>query len=709
MFPRFARVVTAALLVTALVAILGSTAPARGAFPGENGKLAFVRGGDIWTADPDGSDATQLTTAAGVDRSPRWSAKGDEIAFASNRDGDFEIFVMSSDGSWQRQLTFNDGAQDRFPAWTADGGQIVYDRNFSEIRVVGADGGGERKLADGQVPGTAPHGDRIVFSDASFSLFTMRLDGTGLEQVTDAATIGGFNASWSPRGNDLLFAGEFPEAPPDNDVFLVHADGSGLRHLVDTPDQVEFSPVWSPDGDGIVYESCAPTLTDCAIHILDPDEGSDTQVMTGVDGGTGSVDWQPLRRHRTPGALDLSFGSGGKVLTDISGASFDRADALSLRPHGKVIAVGSSNAAGSFDFALARYDANGSLDPSFGQGGIVLTDFFAASFDLARSIAIQRDGKIVVAGFSRPTGFGPSLLALARYHANGRLDESFGSDGKVVADLGGSNLLGGALAIQRDGKIVAGGDSMAGGSNDFALFRFERDGSPDTSFGSDGMVVTDLGNSSFDVIAGLTIQPEGRIVVVGWSTAGGSDDFALVGYEHHGGLDSTFGVGGKVLTDIGVSSDDIVFASSVDRRGRFVAAGWSDARGNFDFALVRYTRNGHVDTRFGSDGVVLTDLANSSFDAAHAIAIEHRGKLVVAGESDAHAGDFVVVRYEADGALDTRFGSLGRVRTDFGGPTERATSVASDGRTIVVAGLTDGGVSFDFALARYTSRGRVPG
>src|SRR5213593_3280491 len=157
------------LAVAAFVAVLVMSAPlglpggeARAAFPGQNGKFAFFSGREIWVANTDGSNAAQLTASPGLDRSPRWSPDGTKIAFASERNGLSEIFVMNADGGSQRRLTFN-SARDRTSAWTADGTQIVYDKEFSEIYAVNADGrGGERKLADGLLPGTSPYGNKVV-------------------------------------------------------------------------------------------------------------------------------------------------------------------------------------------------------------------------------------------------------------------------------------------------------------------------------------------------------------------------------------------------------------------------------------------------------------------------------------------------------------------------------------------------------------------
>lgn len=291
--------VLAVFVAAGAVALGGGTA--EGAFLGANGKLAFVKAGDIWVANADGSNQTQLTTDLAPDRSPRWSPDGTKIAFARDLDGDFEIFVMNADGSNQHQLTFNSGAKDRFPAWTADGLQIVYDTDFSQIRAINADGSGSERLItnDGSVPGTSPYGDKVVFSRGAtaLNLFTMHLDGSGLRQITNT-TVQGFNANWSPTGNDLAFAGSFGNGTGDNDVFVMHANGSGARDLTNTPgtDRVEFSPVWSPDGTKIAFDGCRNFFTtpDCAIYTMNANGGGETQIIAGVSPGTGSVDWQRI-------------------------------------------------------------------------------------------------------------------------------------------------------------------------------------------------------------------------------------------------------------------------------------------------------------------------------------------------------------------------------------------------------------------------------
>jgi TolB protein len=152
-----------AAALTAIVPGSRGIEPANAAFPGQSGRFAYFFRNEIWVANSDGSNPLQLTASPGLDRSPTWSPDGTKIAFASARNGPSNLFVMSSDGSNQRQITFGAG-RDRTSSWTADGRQIVYDREFQEIYVVNAEGGGERKLADGWGPSASPYGNRLAFT-----------------------------------------------------------------------------------------------------------------------------------------------------------------------------------------------------------------------------------------------------------------------------------------------------------------------------------------------------------------------------------------------------------------------------------------------------------------------------------------------------------------------------------------------------------------
>ncbi len=434
----------------------------------------------------------------------------------------------------------------------------------------------------------------------------------------------------------------------------------------------------------------------------------------------------PAASHAVDGALDTSFGTAGTglVLTDFSGSgSNDSAEAVAIQSNGKVIVAGQSDASGNNDFALARYNVDGTLDTSFGSAGtgLVLTDFSGrGSYDVDWALALQSDGKIVLAGQSDASG--STDFALARYNADGTLDTSFGAAGTglVLTDFSGSGSFdqARALAIQSDGKIVVAGNSSASGNSDFALARYNADGTLDTSFGNagTGLVLTDFsGSGSGDGANALAIQSDGKIVAAGGSDASGSSDFAVARYNADRTLDTTYGNAGTalVLTDFsGSGSDDVAGALVIQSDGKILAAGFSNASGSYDFALARYNADGTLDTSFGNagNGLVLTDFGGVT-DSASGLAIQTDGKIVAAGISRANLSsqpDFALARYNVDGTLDTSFGNAGTglVLTDFSGSGSDdrafALSIQSDGK-ILAAGLSNASGSYDFALARYTN------
>jgi uncharacterized delta-60 repeat protein len=270
------------------------------------------------------------------------------------------------------------------------------------------------------------------------------------------------------------------------------------------------------------------------------------------------------------------------------------------------------------DVIVARYDQTGIVDSAFGTGGRVITNFGATEQALA--LALYADGKILVAG--RTNNGGNFDFALARYQSGGILDTSFGDSGLVTTDFGGGVDRAFALALQPDGKAVVVGDSDA----NFALARYNLDGSLDTSFGSGGKVITTFGGA--DQASGVVLQADGKIVVAGQTDTGTSIDFALARYNPDGSLDATFGTGGRVTTNFTGSSDDVASAVAVQFDGKIVVGG--DADGNF--ALARYNPDGNLDASFGSEGKVTTNLGSD--DVIHALVLQPDGAIVVVGESN---------------------------------------------------------------------------
>jgi uncharacterized delta-60 repeat protein len=322
------------------------------------------------------------------------------------------------------------------------------------------------------------------------------------------------------------------------------------------------------DGDGIVVTDFSGGV-DSALAIAI--QSDDRIVVGGISGAFAETPGGALARYNSDGSLDASFGVGGRVTSSSSGFLID----LAIQSDGKIVAVGFVGA----DFAVARYNGDGSLDDSFDGDGQLTTDFGGA--EQAFALVIQPDGKIVVAGFgSVDTGGILTINALlARYNADGSLDTSFDGDGKVRTDLSGGALRINALALQSDGKLVAAGSAGSGQDTDFALARYNTNGSLDTSFDGDGVVITDF-SGEFDIVRDIAIQNNGRIVVAGRSVS----DFALARYNSDGSLDISFGGDGLVTTDFG----DEAFGVAIQVDGHIVVTGRTSVAGSIDFALARY-------------------------------------------------------------------------------------------------------------------------
>jgi uncharacterized delta-60 repeat protein len=404
------------------------------------------------------------------------------------------------------------------------------------------------------------------------------------------------------------------------------------------------------------------------------------------------------------GDLDPTFGSGGRVTTSFFGV-FDRAWAAAVQTDGKIVAAGDAVDSSIRDFALARYNTDGSLDPTFGVGGEVTTSFFGSN-DEARAVAIQGDGKIVVAGWALNASTDWDF-ALARYKTDGSLDSTFGTGGKVTTDFFGFADFANAVAIQGDSKIVVAGDaahSFTSPTNyDFALARYNADGTLDSTFGSGGKVTTEFSGND-DSAQGLAIQGDGKIVAAGFAVVTAPvGDFALARYNPDGTLDTAFGTGGKVTTDFRGGSD-AAHGVAIQGDGKIVAAG-VNAIGNGDFALARYNADGTLDGTFGTGGRVSTGFLGDR-DSATAVAIQGDGKIVAVGSANGTDYEFALARYNPDGTLDGTFGSGGKVTTDFFGGDDFANGAAiqADG-DITAAGYAPTGSSTEFALARYQGAG----
>ena len=445
-----------------------------------------------------------------------------------------------------------------------------------------------------------------------------------------------------------------------------------------------------------------------------------------------------LARYNSDGSQDNSYGN---VQTPVGLYSY--ATALGIQSDGKIVAAGSWRDTGAESAAIIRYNIDGTLDSSFGIGGIVKPQ---TSF--IRAVALQNDGKILAAfvgGVARYNSEGaldgsfgnagvirsPSggayaidlqpdgrIVAMAtpfirRYNANGSPDTSFGTGGTVTVLNGVANF----FALQSDGKIVAGGYYDAGTNDDFFLVRYNPNGSADVAGFKGGIVTTDIGSRSLSGNA-VAIQPDGKIVVAGIAFnphpkptdyPGSPTDFrqfAVVRYNPDGSLDNTFHGDGKVTTAFALKAEaqDI----GVQPDGKIVVTGfaYSQQPGTFDWAIARYNRDGSLDSTFSEDGK-LTLNPNTYSGSVTSLVISADGKLIIGGysTSGSNSGGFTLLRLNADGSLDGSFGNGGIVTTVIGPGSEIWAMSIDAADRIVAAGNSGGGANF--ALARYNSNGSL--
>jgi uncharacterized delta-60 repeat protein len=347
-------------------------------------------------------------------------------------------------------------------------------------------------------------------------------------------------------------------------------------------------------GDGKVTTNIS-AFQDAAISVAIQGNG-DIVVAGGVGLDGKDAKFGVVRYLGTNGNLDTTFGTAGTgiVVTNVVKKRFDEPTGVALQLDGKIVLAGSVGGGGNTDFGVVRYTTNGTLDSTFGSGGVVRTDFSGNSYDVGQGgLVIQPgDQHIVVGGYSVPNGSSNPLMAMARYNTDGTLDPTFSGDGKFTIDIGSHWDFVSWMALQADGKIVGAGEAAADGANPkAALIRVTAAGAPDTTFDGDGKLTTDLSPYE-DFAAGVAIDSvSGDIVTGGGVGFGGSNPkIAVARYDPaDGSLDTTFGAAGTgvVRTDLGPSFDYASFVA-IDAAHNIVIAGESGGGGgNNKFALAR--------------------------------------------------------------------------------------------------------------------------
>ena len=395
---------------------------------------------------------------------------------------------------------------------------------------------------------------------------------------------------------------------------------------------------------------------------------------------------------QSAGDIDTSFGVDGFVITDFED-SFDWGKKVIIDSNEKIIVGGCAIIDSTVDFVLARYLSDGSLDMEFGIEGKINTDF-NNNYDSFSMLVSDVNNKIISVGGSNGD------FALTRHNMDGSLDIFFGEDGKVTTDFDNEWDCANYVVLDSEQRIIVCGNS----NHDFCIARYHIDGSLDSTFGINGKVTTDI-NESFDCGNSIAINDCNQIYMCGSTSREDSINFALVKYNNDGSLDTDFGNNGKIITDF-YGRNDVAKAIKIDMDGNIIVAGSSKISDNNDFALAKYNPYGMLVTDFGDNGKVLTDF-NDTWDYASEIVIDNENRIIVAGKADTM---YAIARYHNNGDLDESFGINGKVttayiNTDRG--SEGWTGIALDSEeNIVVAGYyTESAidVTVDFIIARYFS------
>jgi uncharacterized delta-60 repeat protein len=411
--------------------------------------------------------------------------------------------------------------------------------------------------------------------------------------------------------------------------------------------------------------------------------------------------------------LDPSFGHDGLVFTRMPG-QMAQPLALTIDSKGRPIAGGSAcyhrdNTYGC-NSALARYMPNGSRDRSFSGDGRVITQW---SHDFyVDALVTDADRRVIAAGGTCDVNGACYGFGLARYRPSGSLDNSFGNGGRVRTEAGGA-LYAMGLALDSQGRVLAGGSGTTG----FPVARYTPSGTLDPTFGEGGTTSTDVASCSQpNWVESMAIDRKGRIVGAGFSCSAKSSGFGLVRYEPDGALDRSFGKNGVVTTGFAGRSCVNAVSAAIDRKGRIIAAGrvTNCASGGdaSDFALARYEPNGKLDPTFGSGGRLTTGFAHWPRADARSVALDSRGRIVVAGTIARNGSSrAVVARYRPSGALDRSFSRNGKLIIPEAGDRTlgEATAVEVDRRDRIVIAGSDRGCEWqslpvicagDFVLAR---------
>jgi uncharacterized delta-60 repeat protein len=493
-------------------------------------------------------------------------------------------------------------------------------------------------------------------------------------------------------------------------------DGNGKKAEVEPGDQVLSKIVIRPDGriaytgtttdsNGVrtlrayCYNSDGSIFYNFALNggTGTPDTGKGLIVQTDNKVVIASTDDHDLLmrdlgavRLTSTGTMDSTFGNSGTVTTLIPGAVDSLVDA-GLQSDGKIVTLSATNK----DLQLVRYNSDGTIDTSFGVAGRVIDDFLGGD-DEPAALAIMDDGKIVVAGSVDYPGEG-QYISIAKYNQDGSPDPSFGNNGKLVTNVSSVYERVNDVTVDSDGKILVAGTTFSAFDYDFLALRYNSTGVLDPTFGAFGILITDISPGSNDFVYGLTIQPDGKILLAG-RTCEIFCDFAIARFLPNGGTDNSFGLGGITVTSL--LDYDFGYAVALQPNGKIIVGGYGyNATGGSSILLARYDTNGFLDSSFGDLGRVNTLLPDGS--TAANMFLHTNGRILVTGNIPE---DSFLAEFNNNGSLRTEFGMNGILTTDFGNSDVGKVILGQNDGKIIVGGTSYGAplYNYDITLARYS-------
>ncbi|MEZ6072938.1 MAG: SdrD B-like domain-containing protein [Pirellulales bacterium] len=608
------------------------------------------------------------------------------IGGSSNRGGanriDFAVARLTSAGSLD-------------PLFDGDGRQTV---DFGSVELGNTDDAGRGVAIDSQ--------DNVIVGGRVYSY----VDGKGYVAAARLTSSGVLDSSFDGDGKQTVAFGT------SSDTYDVAVDGNDNVILAGVSfgagDDFAITRLTNAgvldttfDGDGMQTVDFGGVNSEAALGVAVDNQGNIIAVGRSNQGSPTGFDIA-VARLTSAGSLDSGFSEDGRALIDVGlpGSLDDGYDTVAYQSDGKVLVVGRSNQP-TYDFVVVRYNVDGRLDTSFGDSGVVSIDF-GGNTDFAQGVALDSQGRILVAGYSYQ-GSTSYDFAVARLTSAGVLDISFDGDGKQTVDFGNTSDIGYGVAVDSLDNVILAGNSSQGGTtgSDFAVVRLTSAGVLDSSFDGDGKQTIHFGSTS-DVGYGVAVDGDDNVIVAGYSRQGGGNDFAVARLNIVGALDTSFDSDGRQLIDFG-SASDIGQSVALDNYGNVIVAGSSDHGGltGSDFAVARLTSAGALDFSFDGDGRQTVDFGNT-LDIGYDVALDSQGNVIVAGASNqggATGSDFAVARLTSAGVLDTSFDNDGRQTVDFGSTKETGRSVAVDGEdNVILAGFSEQGVPTraDIAVAR---------